>query len=306
MNNVAKLHNSDLDVIRRTVAKDCNNSEFDLFMAQARSYGLDPFRRQIIPIIFSKNDAKKRSMTVVYSRDGLRCIAARCGDYRPASEPAIVEYDETLKSPTNPKGIISIVVKLWKQDNKGEWYPVIGEADWDEYAPIVDEWAYDQETNSRKPTGNKILDASGQWAKMPKVMLTKCAEAQALRAGWPEQFSGVYGEEEMQKAVSDDLTASEMAEAGRVERIEKSLKFKDSIGFNFGDGVTYIAAGQCYDEWQKQIEKHSDNLQIILTLRDQNREPLKHFWAIEPDAALSLKKQFEGIEQSIADQEVTA
>ena len=43
-------------------------------------------------------------------------------------------------------GIVSATVTLWKQDNRGDWYQVIGEAYWDEFAPIKDEWAEDPET----------------------------------------------------------------------------------------------------------------------------------------------------------------
>ena len=55
--------------------------------------------------------------------------------------------------------------------------PVIGEAYWDEFAPIADEWAFDQEERKRKPTGRKVLDASGNWAKMPIVMITNAPRA---------------------------------------------------------------------------------------------------------------------------------
>src|SRR5690606_30532392 len=128
--------------VQQTVAKDCNQDEFNLFMEAARSYGLDPFRKQIIPLVFSKNarDQSKRRMSIVLSRDGLRVIAQRCGNYRPASEPAQIEYDEALKGPTNPKGIVMARVFLWQRDPSGEWFKVVGEAYWDEFAPIADEW----------------------------------------------------------------------------------------------------------------------------------------------------------------------
>lgn len=183
-----------LRTIKQTVAKDTNPTEFDLFMEACRSYGLDPFRKQIFAVVYAKDKPDKRKMSIIVSRDGQRVIASRCKDYRPASDPAAIIYDQELKGPLNPKGILSVTVKLWKQDNKGEWYPVIGEAYWDEFAPITDEWGENDQGKWAR-TGKKALDSSGQWAKMPVVMITKCAESQALRAGWPEQFGNVYSEE---------------------------------------------------------------------------------------------------------------
>src|SRR5690554_2198816 len=124
-------------LVKTTVAKDCNHDEFDLFSEVARAKGLDPFLGQIIPMIFSKDDPKKRKMTIIISRDGQRVIAQRCGDYRPASKPPTYEFDESLKGLTNPKGIVSATVYLWKQDPKtAAWYEVAGQVDWDEFAPV--------------------------------------------------------------------------------------------------------------------------------------------------------------------------
>lgn len=117
-------------LVKHTIAKDCNDDEFNLFMEAARSYGLDPFRKQIMPLVFGKTarDQSKRRMSIVVSRDGLRVIAQRCKNYRPASEPAEVIFNDELKAPTNPKGIEYARVYLWQQDNKGEWFKVVGEA----------------------------------------------------------------------------------------------------------------------------------------------------------------------------------
>ena len=277
-------------LVKSTIAADCNQSEFDLFMSAAKSYGLDPFRKQIIPIVFSKNNDAKRKMSIIATRDGLRVIAQRCGNYRPASEKAEIVQDESLVSPTNPKGLVSVSVRLFQQDNKGEWFPVLGEAYWDEFAPVVDEWAYDQEAGKRKPTGKKTVD--GNWAKMPIVMLTKCAESQALRAGWPDQFGGLYSEEEMDKARHDDLTASEMVEVAAQEAREARVGSKGTITTTFAGGhLESVPVGEFMD---KVLEHVRDMEPIdVAEWQNQNRIALQHFWAAEASDALELKKVLE-------------
>src|SRR5574343_23506 len=144
MNQIARIHSASavwtprqLDTIRRTVAKDTNDTEFDLFIEYARVKGLDPFSRQVIAIVFNKGDEAKRQMTIITTQDGLRVMASRCGDYRPEETEPEFEYDPSLKGPTNPLGIVKCSVKLWKQDAKSAaWYPVNGTAYWDEYVPL--------------------------------------------------------------------------------------------------------------------------------------------------------------------------
>jgi phage recombination protein Bet len=281
-------------LVQQTVAKDCNQDEFNLFMEAARSYGLDPFRKQIIPLVFSKNarDQSKRRMSIVLSRDGLRVIAQRCGNYRPASEPAQIEYDEALKSPTNPKGIVMARVYLWQRDGSGEWFKVVGEAYWDEFAPIADEWL-EGEDGKRRKTGKQVLDSSGNWAKMPIVMITKCAEAQALRAGWPDQFSGAYAEEELDRAKVIDATASEIVAHEQEEQRMRRIGAADSITVTWGDGwaLENVPTGQFADrafEYIKTTPKAD-----VCRWQQANRVGLQEFWAKHPGDALAVKKAIE-------------
>lgn len=280
-----------LRTIKNTVASDTNDLEFDLFMEACRSYGLDPFRKQIFAVVYSKENAAKRKMSIIVSRDGHRILAQRCRDYRPASEPPQFEYDDSLKGPTNPKGIATCTVRLWKQDNRGEWYPVAGQADWDEFAPVKEEWVYDQETNKRKPSGNMTLDASGQWAKMPKVMLAKCAESQALRAGWPDQFGGVYSEEEMHR-LETEATATE---ALKQHDTEVRLKRLGGPGLMmvFDDSAVLekVALGEVFDRVMAFLKDADPEECYKFSAR--NKMALTEFWGHDKAAALEIKKSME-------------
>jgi phage recombination protein Bet len=279
-----------LTTIKNTVAKDTNNLEFDLFMNAARSYGLDPFRKQISAIVFNKDNAQKRQMAIIVGRDGLRSIAARCGDYRPASGPANIVYDESAKSKTNPKGIVSVGVTLYKQDNKGTWHPVYGEAFWDEFAPVKDEWAWDEQERKRKPTGEQTVD--GNWSKMPIVMLTKCAEGQALRAGWPDQFGNLYAEEEMAAHTMKDVTPSEAIEQEAAHRRESAIGGRGLMMNMDGTGALQrIPMGEVADRCIDFIR--ASDAETVYKWSIQNREPLREFWATSPNDALEVKKQIE-------------
>lgn len=281
-------------LVKQTIAKDCNNDEFSLFMEVARAKGLDPFIQQIIPMVFSKDNEAKRKLTIIISRDGQRVIAQRCGDYRPASRPPVYEYDASLKGPLNPKGIVTTTVYLWKQDQKdGTWYEVSGQVDWDEFAPVKDEWAFDEATNKRKPTGRKTLDDSGNWTRMPKLMIAKCAEMQALRAGWPEQFTGLYDEAEMDRVKASDLSASEIVEHEKEERRMVAIGGKDAITVTWGDGwsLENVPLGQFVDRALAFIKEESAD--TVRKWNDANRDPLRMFWAKHPGDALEIKKAIE-------------
>lgn len=292
MTDLITISDNQIGTVRNTVAKDLNNPEFDLFIALCKRTGLDPFRRQIIPIVFSKDKPDKRKMETIVTRDGYRCIASRCGNYRPKSEAANFTYDDKAKSKTNPAGIISCSVILHVQDKQGTWHPVYGEAYWDEYAPIEKEWNWGAEKGQKVYTGKETL--SGNWEKMPRVMIEKCAESAALRAGWPEEFAGLYGEEEMARAMLDDRTASQVFEDEQQQRREKAINYKGKIPANFGNGIEYIPIGEYGDRWLKFLREQTP--QSAIRFQQMNQQCLNEYWAKDANGALEVKKEFERLQ----------
>ncbi|WP_084398325.1 phage recombination protein Bet [Henriciella aquimarina] len=280
-----------LQIIRKTCAPDTNNDEFNLFIESARLYGLNPMKRQIMAMVFSKNDASKRRMSLIVEIGGLRSIAARSRRYRPASEPTQFEYGAE-KTDTNPLGISRAVVTCYKQDDAGEWFPVVGEAWWDEHVNTKDKWAKDPETGRNYKTGEQ--DLADAWKRMPRLMIAKCAEAQALRRGWPEDVGGLYEEAEGDY-YDDNLTPTEALEAkeakDRSERIGRA-KGEYAIQFDMGGAIEMIAPGQMHeriDGWLNSAETTME----ILDFKARNAESLKRYWADHKDEALDLNKKME-------------
>lgn len=309
-----------LATIKQTVASDTNDAEFDLFIEYAKAKRLDPFSKQIIAVVYSKDDLKKRKMTIIVTQDGQRVLASRCRDYRPAeTEPEFIYRDE-LKGPTNPLGIEKCTVKLWKQDNTQAWHPVMGWAYWTDYAPIKTsgdafEWVETGETypDSGKPKKRKqlkagadiskmqALDDSGNWAKMPRVMLAKCANMVALRAGWPETFDGVYAEEEIERINVQDRSASEMVEIEREQRRMKTIAMVDDE-YPFVDHqgtLTFMPAGRYADHILMNAHNCSEIAELE-SVQTRNREGLQRFWAKHKDDALQVRKELETIRANLS------
>jgi len=305
-NSIASWTSRQLDTIKRTVAHDTNEDEFNLFIEYARSKQLDPFSKQIIAVVYSKDDPKKRKMTIIVTQDGQRVLASRCRDYRPAESEPEFTYDPAQKGPTNPLGIEKVTVTLWKQDSNSAWHPVKGWAYWTEYAPIKEEWVFDQETQKRKPSGKMTLDSSGQWAKMPRVMLAKCANMVALRAGWPETFSGLYAEEELDQAKAQDLTASEMVEMEREQRRMKTIAMSDDeFPFVNHEGtLSFLPAGRYGDHILMNARNCSEVAELD-GLQARNREGLQRFWAKHKDDALSVRGEIDKLRSGLVKKEAS-
>lgn len=279
-----------LRTIRKTVARDANDPEFTLFMEACRAYGLDPFRRQLCLVIFNKNNPEKRSHSIFPSRDGLRVMASRCRDYRPASEPAEFVTDPDLRGSANPEGLVSCTVRLWKQDSRQDWHPVVGVAHWEEFAPLRERWAPD-DTGKRRPTGIMELDTSGLWGRMPRLMLQKCAEGQALRAGWPETFGGVYLEEEIDRARVEMDAAAAIEAYEREERMAKTGGPGLLMVFDETARLEKVPMGQVHDRCIAFLRAATPQEAHEFSVR--NTEALREFWAHDKAAALAVKKAVE-------------
>jgi phage recombination protein Bet len=279
-------------LIRRTVAKDATSAEFDQFIHICKAVRLDPIRRQIYCFIMGKNDPKKRQMTIVTSIGGYRAIAERTGNYRPGKTQTFL--GEEKDSACNPLGISHAEATVYKYVH-GEWHEITESAYWSEFAPLKEIWAPD-ETGENRPSGKFQLDPKkDNWRRMPRVMIEKCAEAKALRRAWPDDFDGLMAEDEMDRAHTLDLTATELAEAGeqtqRLEQIGGGSKIL--MDWMDGEPLSPVPVGQLGDQAIAFIRKNKEEPSSIISWQERNRHGLQQFWAMDKDAALAVKQEIE-------------
>ncbi len=190
----------EINFIKSVCAVHATDQELKLFLYQANKMGLDPLAKQIY---FIKYKASSTGAIVV-AIDGYRLVAHRTNKYL-GGYAIFEEKDGRLIA-------ARFYVKKLCGNQIGEFE---GYARWHEYK-----------------------GASSLWGKMPYVMLSKCAEAQALRKAFPNELSGTYSEDEMDQAkitieesndqqktsraaISTSIGSSESGKSERQEIIEK-------------------------------------------------------------------------------------
>jgi phage recombination protein Bet len=169
------------DLIARTFCKDSSRDEIEMFLAICNRTGLDPFSRQIFAVKRWDTKAQRETMQTQVSIDGFRLIAQRSGEYEGQTLPQWCGLDGVWRDvwlSSEPPNACRIGV--YRKGFREACYAI---ALWREY--------------SQK---NKDEKAIGMWGKMPALMLSKCAEALALRKSFAAELSGLYAPEEMAQA----------------------------------------------------------------------------------------------------------
>jgi phage recombination protein Bet len=170
------LSQEDIDILVASgvIPPNTPPAQIQLFGKVCERKRLDPFCREIH--LTSYNTTKGTRYAMIIGIDGRRIIASRTGQYAgnddyvyDGGKSEFQMISEGKKRPTTATATVWRIIA-------GQRCAFTATASWAEYVP----------------QGNK----SWMWDKMSFLMLGKTSENLAFKKGFPEEFSGLYGEEE--------------------------------------------------------------------------------------------------------------
>lgn len=193
------------------VSNDVTQADLAIFLTQSKRTGLDPFSRQIYMIGRKQKtpNGYETKQTIQVGIDGLRAIAHRvaqqCHEVFSMSDTLWADkngvWHDVWLSPEPPSA-----AKVGVKRGGGVFSAV---AIFKEYAPVYN---------------GKL---SGMWLTKPALMIAKCAEALALRKAFPSDMSGIYTDDEMEKA--EDIATPQVVETSTQQQAETTSHSKPPL-----------------------------------------------------------------------------
>lgn len=211
-----------VQTIMRPKDRQPTGPEIAMFAEQVQRTKLDPFLKQIYAIYRYDSRLKAEAMQVQVAIDGFRLIAHRTKEYEGQEGPFWCGPDGVWQDvwlsgepPTAAK------VGVWRT---GARTPFWGVARFNAYA-------------QRFQDGNLM----SLWSNMGDNQIAKCAEALALRKGFPAELSGLYTPEEMEQAADDqppahDAVTTAVEEPVELDRSSLVEAFDRAVGEGVPDG----------------------------------------------------------------------
>ncbi len=191
----AMLNAEQKAILKAVICKDATDQELNFFAQVCAAKQMDPFSGEIYMI------KRKGKPTIQTGIDGFRAQAERSGYYAGSDKPVFI-FDDNGR-PTQASVTVYKMVM-------GARIPFTAEIWWDEFYPGDGEPGF-------------------MWRAKPKLMLGKCAEAQALRKAFPRQLAGMHIPEEMDSAVAAEISQQSNSKVAAVTESLKLEKQEDTI-----------------------------------------------------------------------------
>lgn len=247
-----------VDLIKEQCCKGASDLEFRVFLEHCKALRLNPLLKQVWALPFWDSDAEKYKYSTVIGIDGFRKKAQETGLYGGRLGPEWCGkdgrwFDVWLSDELPAAARVHVIRKDCQK-------PITGTAKFASFC--------------RKNKYGKLIS---KWATMPEHMIAKCAEAQALRAAFPDSFSNVYSAEELdhlprsQAEVIDVSNSVELPPAQIWEPTKENIiKLKDDIekhGIDFNDDNKPVfteakisLTGVLLSEYEKKLGEYIEDI----------------------------------------------
>lgn len=286
-----EINTEQVAILKNAVAKGATDEELKFCLTVARRYRLDPFRQQIWFVKRKDKSAEGGERWIpIVGINGLLHVAAR--DHRdfgtndepefgPLKEVAWRYYEKAgkIKAPEWAR------VQVWK---KGCAHPTVATVYWDEIYPDV--------------------GAAPLVRQMPRLMLGKCALAQAVRRAYPAT-DGLYIREEFQQPPQFTpggreivYPATEQEVASLEEAVDASdasnphlQKFQEREKEQMAKAqlLTPAPKDSLFFVWNEESKTATiTGAQSLLT---KHRDRLKKFWSSVANAIVVTDQQLEDL-----------
>lgn len=165
-----------IETVRGSVFPNSTDSELKLFMFKCTEVGVHPLSGMIAPAVYVDHNTGARRTSFISTIDLFRSLSEDAGDYDGMDE---IEFIGETSEEYDGKVFVHPDEAICRVYRKGIDRPFVGRVRWEEFYP-----------------GDK---KGFMWRRMPRIMLGKCAEAQARRLAWPKKLNQLYSPEEMER-----------------------------------------------------------------------------------------------------------